>query len=186
MGVDRATCVSLSLDGCDEPLLRQLLADRSGSFPPGADAARGTSRGGGGAAASGGSFHGLSPRVRDLLVANITLNSTASIRFDAESRTMDRSGNRTECALLEFACRLRGRREALSAALGSRARVVRALPFTSARKLMAVVVADANEDADGDGGGRAGGGGGAGRGATAFVKGAGEILLDRCRWGPGC
>ncbi|KAI8463798.1 MAG: hypothetical protein J3K34DRAFT_526699 [Monoraphidium minutum] len=175
LGMDQATYVSLSLDGGDEPLLASLLAAANGGAAGGA---QGTAvNGGAGGGVKGGSFHGLSPRVRDLLVYNIVLNSTASVRYDAGSRAMDRSGNRTECALLEFAYRLQGRREALAAALGCRPRVAGSLPFTSARKLMAVAVAD---PAGGYGGGFDGGGGGGGWGATAFVKGAGEILLDRC------
>jgi magnesium-transporting ATPase (P-type) len=169
LGMDRATYVSLSLDGADQDLVA-LLARRNGASPNHASPSP--------AARPGGSFHGLSPRVRDLLVSNIALNSTACVRYDAASRAMDRSGNRTECALLEFAYRLQGRREALAGALASKPRVVAALPFTSARKLMAVAVAD--EAAGGGGGG--GGGGGWG---TVYVKGAAEIVIDRCRWGLG-
>jgi hypothetical protein len=76
----------------------------------------------------------LSPELRQLLADSISLNSTASIRLvpqgeaaeaagpdaaDAGSngsinsssngRQLDRSGNRTECALLEFGGRLAGR-----------------------------------------------------------------------------
>jgi magnesium-transporting ATPase (P-type) len=122
---------------------------------------------------------------------------------------MEHSGNRTECALLEFAYRLQGRRASLSLALACRPRVVAALPFTSARKLNAVVVADpgstsSEEESSGSGGeepaaaaaaaaavaAAAGGSGAVGavaggavarRWGTAYVKGAAEILLDRCR-----
>lgn len=86
LGMDQASFVSLSLDGGDEELLESL-GLRTGD-------------------ALGDTFHGLSKRVRDLLVFNIALNSTACVRYDPVTRTMDRSGNRTECALLEFAYRL--------------------------------------------------------------------------------
>jgi hypothetical protein len=70
----------------------------------------------------------LSPAVQDLLVDNIGLNSTASIRLDPGSRALDRAGNRTECALLEFAGRLQGRlleREQLEGGPGRRVLKVR-------------------------------------------------------------
>jgi magnesium-transporting ATPase (P-type) len=203
LGMDQATYVSLSLDGEDSELMQVLLAARrraalQASAVPAAAAPSGaaSAAAAGVPAAPDDTFHGLSARVRDLLVANITLNSTASVRYDAATRAMEHSGNRTECALLEFAYRLHGRREALGLALASRPRVVQALPFTSARKLMAVVVADpgaTSSEEEGSGGedsgsgsGSGSGAGGGGRWGTVYVKGAAEILLDRCRlvgWG---
>jgi hypothetical protein len=81
-----------------------------------------------GSSCSASSVSCLSPELRQLLADSISLNSTASIRLvpqeqgadgqptgaDASSsssngRQLDRSGNRTECALLEFGGRLAGR-----------------------------------------------------------------------------
>jgi hypothetical protein len=89
----------------------------------------------------------LSPELRQLLADSISLNSTASIRLvpqeqgeaaagadgqptgadgssSSNSRQLDRSGNRTECALLEFGGRLSGR---LLPGAGSSAQQLRVL-----------------------------------------------------------
>ncbi len=79
--------------------------------------------------------------------------------------SIERSGNRTECALLEFAARLTG---SLSEAEAIKARmaVLKAFQFSSERKRSSVVVSE-----------------GALEGvvaARAFTKGAAEIVLQKC------
>jgi hypothetical protein len=107
-----------------------------------------------GSSCSASSVSCLSPELRQLLADSISFNSTASIRLvpqeqgeaaagadgqppgaDSDSgsssngRQLDRSGNRTECALLEFGGRLSGR---LLPGAGSSAQQLRVLQVCAA------------------------------------------------------
>ena len=95
---------------------------------------------------------------------------TRLLRAGAECNNAERNeegyrGDPTEVAVLVAAAK---------AGIGPETRRLREVPFSSARKRMTVVV-------EGDGAeGRTGGGDEATDGPTAYVKGAPEVLLDRC------
>lgn len=109
----------------------------------------------------------LSPVIRELMVLNIALNSTASIQVNSVNGCVQ-SGNRTECALLEFATRLTGQVSPFERIelLRRQHHVLASFPFTSARKQMSVVVAGpAFQDR---------------LSVRIFTKGASEIVLGEC------
>ncbi len=103
---------------------------------------------------------GLSNDVRDLLLKSITINSTA---FEGDVHgNPEFIGSKTESALLTFA------REHLAMGPVSEERAnapktLQLIPFDSGRKCMGVVIELPN-----------------GRGARLLVKGASEILLEKC------
>lgn len=110
----------------------------------------------------------LPSSVEELLITNLLLNSTAHISCDGESGLLERSGNRTECALLELIMRLCDWRTHFDT-IRSQHRVIETLAFTSARKRMSVLVAEVQ---------------GVGENgmmkARLHCKGAAEILLELC------
>lgn len=103
----------------------------------------------------------LNSRVLHGVKEGIVLNSTASLGTDAEGAMLE-SGNRTECALLRFAC-------SMGAEVPQRraeAQVLAVLPFSSERKRMSMAVRYGAEDtARGD----------AMSSLTLFCKGAAEV-----------
>ena len=99
----------------------------------------------------------LSPQVKDLLVQSITINSTAFEGDDGQSTFI---GSKTETALLQFSAEYLGM--GLVSQERANANIVQIFPFNSSRKCMATVV----QLFDGT--------------YRMYVKGASEILLDRC------
>jgi Ca2+-transporting ATPase len=99
----------------------------------------------------------ISPQVKDLLAQSIAINSTA---FEGEGGQSTFIGSKTETSLLHFSAEYLG--------MGSvsqertNANIVQIFPFNSGRKCMATVV----RLFDGS--------------YRMYVKGASEILLDRC------
>ena len=100
----------------------------------------------------------LSPEVNDLLLQSIAINSTAFESDEDGKRTF--IGSKTEIALLSFA------KEYLGMGLVSEERanatIIQIFPFDSGRKCMASVVRLSNGS------------------YRVYVKGAPEILLDKC------
>ncbi|WIA29940.1 hypothetical protein OEZ86_000039 [Tetradesmus obliquus] len=138
----------------------------------------------------------LSGELRQLLADSISLNSTASIRLvpqeaggepggakgssngsssSSNGRQLDRSGNRTECALLEFGGRLAGRLLPGAGASEQQLNVLQTFPFSSTRKRMSSLVALGPPLAT------PGSAGASSQPARLYVKGAAELLLDGCR-----
>eukprot|EP00879_Flechtneria_rotunda_P005074 GHRR01005351.1.p1 GENE.GHRR01005351.1~~GHRR01005351.1.p1 ORF type:complete len:952 (+),score=468.24 GHRR01005351.1:385-2856(+) len=146
---------------------------------------------------------GIAACVKQLLVDSILLNSTASIsvlpgsqqqrqpqlvqqeldcmRIGSQGRQLDRRGNRTECALLEFGARLAG--HVLPGASDSKQQqqdgVLQVFPFSSSRKRMSSLIATGPPLAQ-----PAGAGTGSvlvGQPARLYLKGAAEMVLDSCR-----
>lgn len=109
---------------------------------------------------------GMAANTRDLLFKNIALNSTASMNYSVLTGTVTHSGNRTECALLDFMTRLGGSLPMVES-LRSTYPVLQSFPFTSVRKRSSVLVAGPKgED-----------------GAPVlmlFTKGAAEMVVERC------
>ena len=99
----------------------------------------------------------LSPQVKDLLVQSIAINSTA---FEGEDGQSTFIGSKTETALLQFSAEYLGM--GLVSQERANANIVQIFPFNSSRKCMATVV----QLFDGT--------------YRMYVKGASEILLDRC------
>mmetsp|Transcript_15651 Transcript_15651/g.38981 ORF Transcript_15651/g.38981 Transcript_15651/m.38981 type:complete len:1717 (-) Transcript_15651:132-5282(-) len=81
----------------------------------------------------------LPPNLQSLLLLNIMLNATASIKHNTETGMLEKAGNRTECALLEFAMRLVDQPAGVERIRESM-QILQLIPFTSQRKRMSVLV----------------------------------------------
>ncbi|EER09514.1 plasma membrane calcium-transporting ATPase, putative [Perkinsus marinus ATCC 50983] len=112
------------------------------------------------------------PRVQEILMEGIALNTTADIKWDPLARAYDQVGNKTECALLQlveqFGDSYEDRRaKAIDSGIkanstGRQRFLVHEIPFSSARKRSSVVV----RTKDGK--------------YRMYMKGASEIILDLC------
>lgn len=138
---------------------------------------------------------GVAPAALRCITRGAALNSTANLDRNGAGGVVE-NGNRTECALLRFACTL----GADVGAMRRAAPVIGALPFSSERKRMSVVVSlpagdeqtiggggnGSGGSGNGDGSGRGDGGGSArstesqGAQLMLYCKGASEIVLERC------
>jgi magnesium-transporting ATPase (P-type) len=181
-----STLGDLRLPGQLSPTVRRLLADSislnsTASIRLAAADDPGRAPAAAADTSDGGSDSGSEGAVAAVAPAAVVGSSSSS---SSGSRQLDRSGNRTECALLEFGGRLEGRLLPGSGSSEQAAAVLQVFPFSSTRKRMSSLVA-LGPPLPGLHGGGAAADGGPGSGqqqpARLYVKGAAELLLDSCR-----
>ncbi|MCX6767229.1 MAG: cation-translocating P-type ATPase [Candidatus Micrarchaeota archaeon] len=119
----------------------------------------------GGKDVEGGGVPGLAETGRAAVLCN-----NATLLFNAEKKAFEGTGDPTEVALLVLAEKVYGENSNIVRDMLKRgAKFVQEIPFDSARKRMTVVYSF-----------KGGAGGAGGAGTLAFMKGAPEIVLEKC------